>query len=307
MCRIQLALVALNSAQPNPVLKRSKGRYLIDSDMSLQQALRQLCDSIATRQADRQADAPSLPYPIADPGQWYGEGTYEADGGRMVGISPQAYIAAVRPLDIDEVSREGIDILKEHILAGKTLDPLLIRANGKEDGRHRAHAAIELGIQVVPVIAYGEQFRDAPKYQINLMNQTKDREVNMHTDEAASPAKEDFPTEADFDGQDPEISGNEMSAELTIVSKDGRYKLSATLASKNPDSSDDELRRDATLHMELEDRSFTPSRVYISSSDYECGDPRDELDGIPLGVILEYAENVKLKDAPSVQAERMRS
>lgn len=103
-------------------------------------------------------------YPIAPRDEWYGEGTFEADGGRMVRVSPDEYLAAVRPLTMDDESRENIDLLKEHILAGKTLDPLLIRANGKEDGRHRAHAAKELGIQSVPVIAFGDQFKIAPKF-----------------------------------------------------------------------------------------------------------------------------------------------
>lgn len=113
-------------------------------------------------------DAPaqsSLPaFPMAHRDEWYGEGTYLANGGRLVGVSPERFLSSVRPLTIDEESRENIDALKAHILAGKTLDPLLIRADGKEDGRHRAHAAAELGIQVVPVIAFGEQLAGAPDY-----------------------------------------------------------------------------------------------------------------------------------------------
>lgn len=46
------------------------------------------------------------------------------------------------------------DDLKRHIQSGKKLDPLSIYHNGKEDGRHRAHAAKELGIKSVPVLIH---------------------------------------------------------------------------------------------------------------------------------------------------------
>lgn len=105
----------------------------------------------------------STTYPLDSRDSWYGDCAYKEHGGRLVGVSPRVYLDAVRPLIIDEVSREGIDILKQHILDGGRLDPLLIQANGKEDGRHRAHAALELGIEWVPVIAYGTQFSEAPK------------------------------------------------------------------------------------------------------------------------------------------------
>ncbi len=103
-------------------------------------------------------------YPIAPEGTWYGEGTYKKEGGIMRKVPPHEYIKKVAPLKIDEQSRENIDLLKEHIESGKHLDPLLIRKNGKEDGRHRAYAAKELGISHVPVIDYGEHFKNYEKW-----------------------------------------------------------------------------------------------------------------------------------------------
>jgi hypothetical protein len=98
-------------------------------------------------------------YPIAPHGTWYGEQTYAKEGGILRKVSPDDYLKKVAPLNIDEAdSRENIDLLKEHIEKGKTLDPLLIRKNGKEDGRHRAYAAKELGIKHIPVIDYGNHF-----------------------------------------------------------------------------------------------------------------------------------------------------
>jgi len=97
-------------------------------------------------------------YPMAKHGTWYGEQTYAKEGGKLKKVTPEEYIAKVKPLEMDEESRENIDLLKEHIKSGKFLDPLLIRKNGKEDGRHRAHASKELGISHVPVIDYGNHF-----------------------------------------------------------------------------------------------------------------------------------------------------
>ena len=105
-------------------------------------------------------------YPMAPHGTWYGEQTYAKEGGVLKKVSPSEYIKKVAPLNIDEAdSRENIDLLKEHILKGKTLDPLLIRKNGKEDGRHRAYAAKELGITHIPVIDYGEHFAKHPEWK----------------------------------------------------------------------------------------------------------------------------------------------
>lgn len=93
-------------------------------------------------------------YPLDDRSGWYGDANYEQTGGKLVMMSPDEYLSKVRPLDIDETSRENIDDLKQHILSGRKLDPLKIDAQGREDGRHRAHAARELGIKQVPVLTW---------------------------------------------------------------------------------------------------------------------------------------------------------
>lgn len=94
-------------------------------------------------------------YPMASRDEWYGNANYADHGGKIVMMSPDQYLSQVRPLEIDEVSRENIDDLKHHIESGRTLDPLVIYPDGKEDGRHRANAAKELGITEVPVIVFG--------------------------------------------------------------------------------------------------------------------------------------------------------
>jgi len=100
-------------------------------------------------------------YPLAPRSEWHGEANFEQTGGRMVTMSPDEFLAKAKPLTMDPESRENIDILKKHIQDGKTLDPLQLYKDGKEDGRHRAIAAKELGITEVPVIDLrGTEARD---------------------------------------------------------------------------------------------------------------------------------------------------
>ena len=103
------------------------------------------------------AQSGGIKYPTAPRSEWYSDGDYSARGGKVVMLSPDEYLASVRPLELDEESQENIDILAEHIENGGTLDPLKIYDGGKEDGRHRAYAAKSLGITEVPVIVFGDQ------------------------------------------------------------------------------------------------------------------------------------------------------
>jgi hypothetical protein len=100
-----------------------------------------------------------IKYPIEEKGKWYGEEDYKSKGGELVEMSPDEFLSKVKYLDIDEEARDNINDLKEHIKSGKKLDPLTIYSADKSnvrnsDGRHRAIAAKELGIDKVPVIDY---------------------------------------------------------------------------------------------------------------------------------------------------------
>ncbi len=99
-----------------------------------------------------------IAYPLASRDDWYGNADYSQSGGELSTMSPDDYLAQVQHLEIDDYARENIDDLKTHILAGNTLDPLVIYADGEEDGRHRAVAAKELGIEEVPVITWPRGF-----------------------------------------------------------------------------------------------------------------------------------------------------
>ena len=70
-------------------------------------------------------------------------------------MSPADYLKSVRPLKLTELTKENISDIQKHIEEGGFLDPLVIYANGKEDGRHRAHATKLLGMKEVPVLLFG--------------------------------------------------------------------------------------------------------------------------------------------------------
>ena len=98
-----------------------------------------------------------MKYPISPKGTWYSDENYKKTGGKLTHMSPEEYLSKVRKLDIDDASRDNIDDLKNHIQSGRHLDPVKIYHDGKEDGRHRAHAAKELGINKIPVIIWKQK------------------------------------------------------------------------------------------------------------------------------------------------------
>ena len=95
-------------------------------------------------------------YPLAPAGT-----RYEEYSGNLTYMTPDEYLRNVRPLTLNESSLDNIADLKRHVESGGKLDPLAIYPNGKEDGRHRAYLAKELGINQVPVALHGRT-----KYEI---------------------------------------------------------------------------------------------------------------------------------------------
>jgi hypothetical protein len=93
----------------------------------------------------------AVEYPLAPAGT-----RYEEFGGQLTYMTPDEYLSRVRPLELDDVSLENIASLKSHVQSGGKLDPLHIYKDGKEDGRHRAYMAKELGIEQIPVALHTE-------------------------------------------------------------------------------------------------------------------------------------------------------
>jgi GNAT superfamily N-acetyltransferase len=105
-------------------------------------------------------------YPLAPAGT-----RYEEFGGQLTYMTPDEYLSRVRPLELDDVSLENIASLKSHVQSGGKLDPLHIYKDGKEDGRHRAYMAKELGIKKIPVALHTEENNLGKNIAVNPMYQ----------------------------------------------------------------------------------------------------------------------------------------
>ena len=158
-------------------------------------------------------------YPMAPEGTWYGEGTYKQAGGDLVDMTPDEFLSKSAPLKIDDMARENIDDLKQHIKDGGELDPLtLYEINTKSvkasDGRHRANAAKELGMDNVPVVSYVRGESKGPQMSMGdelIPEASKYRDV------------EEFKA-LSFDNILKDLRGVERDTEVTIPIKDVKIK-----------------------------------------------------------------------------------
>jgi hypothetical protein len=117
----------------------------------------------------------AVEYPLAPAGT-----RYEEFGGQLTYMTPDEYLSRVRPLELDDVSLENIASLKSHVQSGGKLDPLHIYKDGKEDGRHRAYMAKELGIEKIPVALHTEANnlgQNLPMDALSLLAEQKRKEI----------------------------------------------------------------------------------------------------------------------------------
>ena len=119
-------------------------------------------------------------YPTADYDDWWGNRTYKNEGAEMVNMTPDEYLTQTRYMDYDdELTKENVQDLIDHVNSGGNLDPLALYPNGLEDGRHRALMAKELGIDEVPVLNY-RGANDLPMDEASRMQRAKEagKDVN---------------------------------------------------------------------------------------------------------------------------------
>lgn len=95
-----------------------------------------------------------LIYPLRSHTDWEEALDYEKHGGKLTQMSPDEYLSKVEPLKMDDEDKDIIEHFKEQIQKRIKLDPLAIKKSGKPNGRHRAHAAKELGIKKIPVVTW---------------------------------------------------------------------------------------------------------------------------------------------------------
>jgi len=102
-----------------------------------------------------------LQYPLQDP-PMYGDSDYKNRGGKIFQVSPMEYLSLVNKLDIsDEETQENINDLSDMMEKGQKIDPPTLYVYGDQvidhDGRHRAYAAIKLGINKMPVLVIDKE------------------------------------------------------------------------------------------------------------------------------------------------------
>lgn len=98
-------------------------------------------------------------YPLAPRDEWWGDGDYEARGGKLVYMTPDEYLDKATDIELNEDTQENVDDLKDHIMTGRPLDPLALYGLDKSnvqnsDGRHRAIMSKQLGFTRVPVLDF---------------------------------------------------------------------------------------------------------------------------------------------------------
>jgi len=112
------------------------------------------------RPAPVEGEAPGTSrYPLESRERWHANADYEARNASLVEMTPDEFLSRTKPLTIDEVTLENIAELKGKMERGEPLDPLTIYRDDltdvrASDGRHRAIAAKELGMDSVPVLDF---------------------------------------------------------------------------------------------------------------------------------------------------------
>jgi hypothetical protein len=121
--------------------------------------------SAPRQEALDKAQRNAVEYPLAPAGT-----RYEEFGGELTYMTPDEYLSRVRPLTLDDESLDNIAALKSHVQSGGQLDPLHIYQSGKEDGRHRAYMAKELGIERIPVALHSEANNLGQNIQLDALS-----------------------------------------------------------------------------------------------------------------------------------------
>jgi hypothetical protein len=147
----------------------------VDSYIEQAEKLKKQKKSAPQQEALDTAQRNAVEYPLAPAGT-----RYEEFGGELTYMTPDEYLSRVRPLTLDAESLDNIAALKSHVQSGGQLDPLHIYQSGKEDGRHRAYMAKELGIEKIPVALHTEANnlgQNIPLDALSLLAEQKRKEI----------------------------------------------------------------------------------------------------------------------------------
>lgn len=102
-----------------------------------------------------------MKYPLEKQKHWHTDQDYKKTDGDLVTMSPKKFLKQVRPMDFDKRDMTNINRQLKDLDSGEHLEPLQLRTDGTEDGRHRAIASMIKGIDSVPVLKWPN--RKTPK------------------------------------------------------------------------------------------------------------------------------------------------
>jgi len=102
-----------------------------------------------------------MKYPLKPHKDWFTDKNYKQTGAELVRMSPKKFLKQVRPMIFDKRDDNSISKQLDAYDAGKKFEPLQLRSDGTEDGRHRAVAAMIKGVEEVPVLKWPD--RQIPK------------------------------------------------------------------------------------------------------------------------------------------------
>ena len=131
-------------------------------------------------------------YPLADRKDWTAAKHYDEHGGKLTHMSPSEFLDRTRPLNMDAPTERSIDAYKGLIDSQHRMNPLQLLANGLEDGRHRATAAKELGVESVPVVDFradGGEVDDTAHQFVQQQLNTGEPQAPQYVHEADFPAR----------------------------------------------------------------------------------------------------------------------
>ena len=98
-------------------------------------------------------------YPLRSHTDWEESLDYEKKGGKLTHMSPAQFLARGPALEMNDRDKRTIAHFEKQIKNGVKMDPVAIKASGKPNGRHRAMAAKNLGIDSIPVVLFPRQGR----------------------------------------------------------------------------------------------------------------------------------------------------
>lgn len=98
-----------------------------------------------------------MKYPLEPKKDWHHDKNYKKTGAELVHMSPEEFLSQVRPMVFDKRDKSEIKRHLKKFDKGKEFEPLSMRADGTEDGRHRALSSMIKGIKEVPVLKWEDR------------------------------------------------------------------------------------------------------------------------------------------------------